>query len=377
MRDHGTKPGVRKRQAAVSQRVAVLIATCNRPGLLSQRSLTAVQRQTRRPDFLVVVDDSDLPNQSDNRNIVNDLRLGGAKIVYLTNTRTRGAAGAWNAGLDWLRRHAGDPNGVFVAVLDDDDEWDAEHLACCEAAVAAHGLDMAAASILRIIGDCSPRPQRPTSCATATLGSPFSRVESPITAIKGLLGVALISAVPFPLTGRRSHPLYSAHRPDAASSGGRGTRVPQALGGRLFGDHSDPACACTRNQRILHSGSLWAMTSPGTAMAVREGTRRIAEVAPFAVEKIPALGLIRRSACGGDEYLDACSTYCGDCGFSTLSRRAAKRMWPALPSTIGAVLRTADSRLDTDMFAHQLMAFVREAGVVRIPARMRPSPTWA
>jgi hypothetical protein len=39
--------------------VAVLIATCGRPGLLAQRSLTSVQRQTCRPEFLVVVDDSD------------------------------------------------------------------------------------------------------------------------------------------------------------------------------------------------------------------------------------------------------------------------------------------------------------------------------
>jgi len=103
--------------------VAVLIATCGRPGLLAQRSLPSVQRQTRRPEFLVVVDDSDPTVRPDNRNIVNDLRLGGAGIIYIANTRTRGASGAWNTGLEWLRRHAGDPNNLFVAVLDDDDEW--------------------------------------------------------------------------------------------------------------------------------------------------------------------------------------------------------------------------------------------------------------
>lgn len=139
--------------------VAVLIATCNRPGLLAQRSLTAVQRQSRRPDFLVVVDDSDPPQRPDNRNIVNDLRLGGARIVYLTNSRTRGAAGAWNTGLDWLRRHAGDPNAAFVAVLDDDDEWEPGHLALCAEIAAAQSLDMVAPSIVRITSDSPPRTQ--------------------------------------------------------------------------------------------------------------------------------------------------------------------------------------------------------------------------
>src|SRR5688572_22297084 len=116
---------------STSPAVAVLVATCNRPGLLAQRALTAIQRQTRRPDYVVVVDDSDPRTRADNRNIVNDVRLHGARIVYLANTRTQGAAGAWNTGLEWLRRHAGNPAEIFVAVLDDDDEWEPEHLAAC------------------------------------------------------------------------------------------------------------------------------------------------------------------------------------------------------------------------------------------------------
>lgn len=150
-------------------KVAVLVATCNRPALLAQRSLTAIQRQTRRPDFLVVVDDSDAPQRGDNRNIVNDLRLHGARIVYLTNTRTQGASGAWNTGLDWLRRHAGDPQSQFVAVLDDDDEWTQDHLRICTAAADAQGLDMVAASLVRITGDAPDRVQVPPSALEADL----------------------------------------------------------------------------------------------------------------------------------------------------------------------------------------------------------------
>lgn len=150
-------------------KVAVLVATCNRPGLLAQRSLTAIQNQTRRPDFLVVVDDSDAPQRADNRNIVNDLRLRGARIVYLTNTRTEGASGAWNTGLDWLRRHAGDPQNLFVAVLDDDDEWTQNHLQDCITAADTQGLDMVAAALVRITGDAPDRVQAPPSKLDADL----------------------------------------------------------------------------------------------------------------------------------------------------------------------------------------------------------------
>src|SRR6266576_1403030 len=141
--------------------VAVLIATCDRPGLLAQRSLTSVQWQTRHPNFLVVVDDSDPKLRPDNRNIVNDVRLRDTRIIYLTNTRHRGASGAWNTGLEWLRRHAGDAHNVFVAVLDDDDEWESDHLAACAEAASARNLDMVAPAIVRITNNDETHTQTP------------------------------------------------------------------------------------------------------------------------------------------------------------------------------------------------------------------------
>ena len=149
------------RSGEVAPVVAVLIATCNRPGLLAQRSLTSLQRQTRRPDYLVVVDDSDPSVRPDNRNIVNDLRLGGARIVYIANTRTRGASGAWNTGLEWLRRHAGEVGGIFVAVLDDDDEWEPDHLALCKQAATTQSLDMVAPAIIRVFTGQADHTQLP------------------------------------------------------------------------------------------------------------------------------------------------------------------------------------------------------------------------
>lgn len=178
------------RPSTESPVLAVLVATCNRPGLLAQRSLTAIQRQSRRPDYLVVVDDSDPPQRADNRNIVNDLRLGSARIVYLTNSRTQGASGAWNTGLDWLRRHAGDPKGIFVAVLDDDDEWEPEHLAVCMDAAVSGSLDMVASAIVRLTGVAPGRTQRPPDALDAELflvGNPHIQGSNLFVRLSALL----------------------------------------------------------------------------------------------------------------------------------------------------------------------------------------------
>jgi len=170
--------------------VGVLVATCNRPGLLAQRSLTAIQRQTRCPDYLVVVDDSDPPQRPDNRNIVNDLRLRGARIIYLVNSRTQGASGAWNTGLEWLRRHAGDPGSVLVAILDDDDEWEPDHLQSCTEAAKSDSLDMVASAIVRVTGDAPDRVQAPPANLEAGLflvGNPHIQGSNLFVRLSALL----------------------------------------------------------------------------------------------------------------------------------------------------------------------------------------------
>ena len=53
--------------------------------------------------------------------------LEGPEIVLLRNLRAAGAAGAWNTGLEYLASRKFDG---FVAILDDDDAWDDNHLAC-------------------------------------------------------------------------------------------------------------------------------------------------------------------------------------------------------------------------------------------------------
>ncbi len=105
--------------------VAVLIATRNRVDLLAERALPSVMRQTQRPAVVVVVNDGAKLDRID-RDRLHGIRAGaGVEVVVLPNSRAPGAGGAWNTGIDWLLGHG---TGGFVAILDDDDDWDPVHI---------------------------------------------------------------------------------------------------------------------------------------------------------------------------------------------------------------------------------------------------------
>ncbi|MBI2898502.1 MAG: methyltransferase domain-containing protein [Deltaproteobacteria bacterium] len=129
--------------------VAAVVATKDRPAALANRALKSIAAQTWAPDFLIVADDSDRRHRDDNRRIVNDAPLPRTRVKYLENDRTQGACGAWNVALDWLHRELTNPDAVFVAMLDDDDAWEPDHLDVCLRAAAEKHLDMVAADILR------------------------------------------------------------------------------------------------------------------------------------------------------------------------------------------------------------------------------------
>ena len=134
--------------------VVAVVATCDRPGLLRERALASIAAQRRRPDGVVVVDDSDdAACRHANRAAV--AALGGAVgWIYRPNQRTKGACGAWNCGVllaAALARAAGRRlDAAFVAVLDDDDEWDPAHLAACAARAAETGAQQVIAGLLRV-----------------------------------------------------------------------------------------------------------------------------------------------------------------------------------------------------------------------------------
>lgn len=129
--------------------IAVVVATRDRPRLLSERALASVTSQTRSPERLIVVDDSSPDVRATNREIAEALQIPGCWVTYLENARTEGASGSWNTALDILTDIA--TNGdLFVAILDDDDAWHPTYLERCEGAARHRRLDMVAADLRRI-----------------------------------------------------------------------------------------------------------------------------------------------------------------------------------------------------------------------------------
>ncbi len=77
--------------------IPAIVAACNRADLLANRSLPSVLRESRPPDLLPVVGDSeDVLTRRANSDTVSDHMVGSSRVVYLENQRTKGAAGAWN-----------------------------------------------------------------------------------------------------------------------------------------------------------------------------------------------------------------------------------------------------------------------------------------
>ncbi len=105
------------------RKVAVLVASRNREELLCKRSIPSISRQSLQPDLVILVNDGKLiSNQS--RMLLETL-CRRTSLRMLENKRKPGVSGAWNQGIDYLskRKFRG-----FVAILDDDDEWDPDHL---------------------------------------------------------------------------------------------------------------------------------------------------------------------------------------------------------------------------------------------------------
>jgi hypothetical protein len=135
-----------RHQAAL--RVVALVATKNRHSLLAGRALPSVASQKRPCDELIIVDDTaDAASFERCRRLAGSLSLSASP---LQNRRTPGAAGAWNTGLDHLARNAADPRSVYVAFLDDDDEWLAHHLEHCVGAL-QNGASLVASGFVRVV----------------------------------------------------------------------------------------------------------------------------------------------------------------------------------------------------------------------------------
>lgn len=133
--------------AVATQVCAALVATKDRSPTLLCRALNSIRRQSSIPVMVVLVNDG----QHFSRSTIDSFHtvLSPIALTVLTNRYAPGAAGAWNTGLEAIEQYVGDG---FVAMLDDDDEWDPCHL---EENLAASGRHQASLVVsgLRLVND--------------------------------------------------------------------------------------------------------------------------------------------------------------------------------------------------------------------------------
>lgn len=151
--------------------ISVIIATKNRSGYLGNRSLKSVINQTRKPDRIIIADDSD--NQDFiNKNIavVKNFEINSVDlpIYHITNHRTGGASGTWNSAADFLLSQNISPENSYIAILDDDDEWHSEYLEkCSEIIKNDNSIDMVACDFFRITNNSKQLNPAPDNLCTA------------------------------------------------------------------------------------------------------------------------------------------------------------------------------------------------------------------
>jgi broad specificity phosphatase PhoE/SAM-dependent methyltransferase len=101
---------------------------------------------------VVDLDHSDLPDAglAVQARRLRALCQGKVRVTVLRNRRTpKRASGAWNTGIDQLHRETHHADRIFVAILDDDDAWEPNHLECCIDAANARNLNMVTSGLIR------------------------------------------------------------------------------------------------------------------------------------------------------------------------------------------------------------------------------------
>ena len=175
--------------------VAALVATAHRTELLKHRALPSTEHQSRPPSRVIVVDDSgDDAAAERTEGLVRGWQPAGITVDFLRNRRTKGAAGAWNSGLDHLLRTCDDPGRLYVAILDDDDLWEPDHLQKCLEAAESRDLDMVAAGFRRVEEGAEPRlvtPPRSLDVASFLVGNPGIQGSNLVCRLSVLLEAGL------------------------------------------------------------------------------------------------------------------------------------------------------------------------------------------
>ncbi|KQC02984.1 MAG: hypothetical protein APR53_06230 [Methanoculleus sp. SDB] len=128
--------------------VAVLIPTRDRPDSLA-KALESVAAQTRCPDFVVVISDCDSTFENGTNRVIRNFTEKFAKIECIRNRRTKNLSGAVNTGLAHLIELGVFPESTFIALLDDDDEWESDYLEQCLESADLGSYDLVVSGLIR------------------------------------------------------------------------------------------------------------------------------------------------------------------------------------------------------------------------------------
>jgi hypothetical protein len=131
-----------------SKSFVLLIATKPRLESLVNIALPSVARQSILPSAVYIVADRRAFTTIERENLIN--QFPSLKLQFLSNVNSPGAAGTWNTGLLAIERHEDD---CYVAMLDDDDFWDSDHLEVCSSIASKHDWPDIVISGLRILKD--------------------------------------------------------------------------------------------------------------------------------------------------------------------------------------------------------------------------------
>ncbi|MCF4009998.1 glycosyltransferase family 2 protein [Rheinheimera sp. UJ63] len=106
--------------------IVVLIATTPRFNNLQSVAIPSIVAQKLRPVAVVIVSDQRALNAAEH--ILLQELLGDLPLVTLKNSFLPGAAGSWNTGINAIAQRF---KHSYIAILDDDDSWQPDHLLLC------------------------------------------------------------------------------------------------------------------------------------------------------------------------------------------------------------------------------------------------------
>ena len=152
------------------RKVVALIATRPRLNALLAVSLPSIAAQHRPPDSLIIVSDK-VPLTQEEQAQLKDV-VPRLDVIFLANVRRSGVANTWNTGLAYIQERWPD---AYVAILDDDDSWDADHLESCYDSAQINDWPDVVLSGLRMkqSGTVTERPiETPLGCDLFLVGNP-------------------------------------------------------------------------------------------------------------------------------------------------------------------------------------------------------------